>query len=289
MEETRELGSVRIGELSRRTGVSPELLRAWEQRYGLLQPSRSAGGFRLYSEEDERRVQAMTALIRQGLSAGEAAVRAIANESAQVAAPERPLVGDLAATLERSLDAFDGEGAHTVFDRLLATVSVETLLLDVLLPYLRRLGERWYRGDVSVAQEHFASNLLRGRLMGLARDWGDGPGPTLVLACPPGEEHDLALIMFGIVASRRGRRIVFLGADTPMDTITDLVATTHPAAVVLAVTRSDPLHEHARTLRALADMTTVLIGGDAMPEDVAAVHATALDGDPVEAAGTLVV
>ena len=98
MEETRELGSVRIGELSRRTGVSPELLRAWEQRYGLLQPSRSAGGFRLYSEEDERRVQAMTALIRQGLSAGEAAVRAIANESGQVAAPERPLVGDLAAT-----------------------------------------------------------------------------------------------------------------------------------------------------------------------------------------------
>ena len=82
---------------------------------------------------------------------------------------------------------------------------------------------------------------------------------------------------------------MFLGADTPLDTITDLVATSHPAAVVLAVTRSDPLHEHARTLRALADVTTVLIGGDAMPEDVAAVHATALDGDPVEAAGTLVV
>lgn len=289
MDEARELGGVRIGELSRRTGVSPELLRAWEQRYGLLEPSRSAGGFRLYSEEDERRVRAMTALIAQGLSAAEAAVRAVANSSDPVAAAERPLVVDLAATLERSLDAFDGEGAHRVFDRLLATVSVETLLHDVLLPYLRRLGERWHRGDVSVAQEHFASNLLRGRLMGLARGWGDGPGSALVLACPPGEEHDLALIMFGIVASRRGRRIVFLGADTPMDTITDLVATTHPAAVVLAVTRSDPLQEHADTLRTLADVTTVLIGGDAMPEEIAAVHATALARDPVEAARTLVV
>ena len=289
MDEARELGGVRIGELSRRTGVSPELLRAWEQRYGLLEPSRSAGGFRLYSEEDERRVRAMTALIAQGLSAAEAAVRAVANSSDPVAAAEHPLVVDLAATLERSLDAFDGEGAHRVFDRLLATVSVEALLHEVLLPYLRRLGERWQRGDVSVAQEHFASNLLRGRLMGLARGWGDGAGSALVLACPPGEEHDLALIMFGIVASRRGRRILFLGADTPMDTITDLVATTHPAAVVLAVTRSEPLQEHADTLRTLADVTTVLIGGDAMPEEIAAVHATALARDPVEAARTLVV
>ena len=288
MDEAVEPGRVRIGELSRRTGVSPDLLRAWEQRYGLLDPSRSAGGFRLYSREDEGRVRAMTASMAQGLSASEAAARAVA-AAGEIAPPDRPLVGELAAALERSLDLFDVEGANAAFDRLLANVAVETLLQDVLLPFLHRLGDRWQRGEVSVAQEHFASNLVRGWLLGLART-SEGSGPTVVLACPPGEEHDLPLIMYGIVAGRRGRRVVFLGADTPIETLRDVVATTRPAAVVLAATRPESLQIHAAAISALAADTRVLIGGEgATPEDVAAVGATLLEGDPVDAARSLAV
>src|SRR4029450_9535571 len=109
--------------------------------------------------------------------------------------------------LRVALDRFDEDGANRALDRLIAALSVETVMREVLLPLLRILGDRWARGDVSVAQEHFASALLRGRLLSLARGWGIGSGPTLVLACPPGEQHDLGLIMFGIAASRRGRRI----------------------------------------------------------------------------------
>jgi MerR family transcriptional regulator, light-induced transcriptional regulator len=288
MDEVVEPGRVRIGELSRRTGVSPDLLRAWEQRYGLLDPSRSAGGFRLYSREDEGRVRAMTASMAQGLSASEAAARAVA-AAGEISPPDRPLVGELAATLERRLELFDGEGANAVFDRLLANVSVETLLQDVLLPFLHRLGDRWQRGEVSVAQEHFASNLVRGWLLGLART-SEGSGPTVVLACPPGEEHDLPLIMFGIVAGRRGRRVVFLGSDTPIETIRDVVATTRPAAIVLAATRPESLQIHATALAALAAETRVMIGGEgATPEDVAALGATLLEGDPVDAARSLAI
>jgi len=287
MDEVVETARVRIGELSRRTGVSPDLLRAWEQRYGLLDPSRSAGGFRLYSQEDEGRVRAMTASIALGISAAEAAARAVAGSSA-MAARDRPLVGELAATLERSLDAFDGERANAAFDHLLASVSVETLLQDVLLPFLHRLGERWQRGEVSVAQEHFASNLVRGRLLSLARTVSEGSGPPLVLACPPGEEHDLPLILFGVVAGRRGRRVVFLGADTPIETLRDVVVATRPKAIVLAATRPEPLREHAAALSALAEETTILIGGKgATADDVAAAGAAVLEGDPVEAARSL--
>ena len=190
--------------------------------------------------------------------------------------------------MEESLDAFDGEGANAAFDRLLASVSVETLLQDVLLPFLHRLGERWQRGEVSVAQEHFASNLVRGWLLGLARSVSEGSGPTLVLACPPGEEHDLPLIMFGIVAGRRGRRVVFLGADTPIETLRDVVATTRPQAIVLAATRPESLRIHAAALSSLAADTRVLIGGEgATPDDVVAVGAAVLEGDPVDAARSL--
>lgn len=285
MEDADTLGTLRIGELARRTGVSPELLRAWEQRYGLLRPSRSSGGFRLYSALDERHVRATTALIAEGLSAAEAARRALADDDAPAADIARPLVADLAAQLRAALDAFATERAHAVFDQLLASVSVETLVREVVLPYLGELGDRWERGEASIAQEHFASNLLRGRLMGLAREWASGPGPALVLACPEGEEHDLGLIMCGIALAARGRKVVFLGANTPVATLRETVAATRPEAVVLAVTTPGPLRAHRDELRALVDETVVLIGGSGATEHaVATIGARAVRGDPIDVA-----
>ena len=209
--------TLRIGELARRTGVSPELLRAWEHRYGLLQPSRSAGGFRLYSPADEARVRRMTRLIADGVSAAEAARQAHTADQAPPA-PEPPIVDQLADQLRTALDRFDGAGAHAALDRLLGSVSVDAVVADVVLPYLRDLGDRWAAGRASVAQEHFASHLLRGRLLAIARDWDRGDGPALLLACLPGEAHDLGLLIFGILAARSGWRVTFLGADTPIDT-----------------------------------------------------------------------
>src|SRR5690242_14848728 len=110
-------GSIRIGELSRRTGVTPELLRVWENRYGLLRPSRSAGGFRLYSAADEARIHLMTRLIADGLSAAEAARQAAVLGDEADAAIEAPIVDQLADQFRRALDEFDGAAAHAAFDR----------------------------------------------------------------------------------------------------------------------------------------------------------------------------
>src|SRR5687768_8015810 len=198
---------LRIGELSRRVGVSPALLRAWERRYGLLDPARTAGGLRLYGSEDERRVRDMQAGLRRGLSAAEAAREAVSGAGGVQE------TGLNSAALAAALDAMDAEEAHLLIDRLFATFTLETVLSEVILPYLHELGERWSRGEASVTQEHFASNLIRGRLMSLARSWGTGGGPLAVLACAPGEQHDLPLVAFGLALRGRGWRIVFLGAD----------------------------------------------------------------------------
>ena len=104
--------------------------------------------------------------------------------------PEQPLAVDLAGQLRDALDGFDAAAAHTALDRLLSAFSTEFVLTDVLIPYLRELGDRWAEGRVTVAQEHFAANLIRGRLLGLAGDWGAGGSSTTVLACLPGEAHD---------------------------------------------------------------------------------------------------
>ena len=215
-----EAAQLRIGELARRTGVATELLRAWERRYGLLAPTRTEGGYRLYSAADVSRVGRMRELLATGLSAAEAAREALA----EPARPRRRAADGVPVELREAIERLDDAAAHTAFDRLLADFSLDAVLEGAVLPLLRELGEGWARGEVSIAQEHFASNLLRGRLLGLARGWDRGGGPRAVLACPPGERHDLGLLIFGLALREHGWRITFLGGDTPVDTLADTVA-----------------------------------------------------------------
>ena len=281
-------GYLRIGELSRRTGVRPELLRAWEARYGLLEPDRSQGGFRLYGDEDERRVRAMQTSIAGGLSAAEAARVARAQvERPPSAAPAVPQ--EAVAALGAALEAFDAARADAVLDRLLATFRSITVIGEVVLPYLREVGRRWERGEITVAQEHFASTVLRGRLLGLARGWDQGIGPRVVLACPPREAHDLPLICFGLALRDQGWRITHLGADTPVETLIDAVRRLEPALVVLSAATRARFESVAGDLSALAGLTTLAIAGRGATQQLAArCGAELLDGDPISAAAGVV-
>src|SRR6266536_4796258 len=232
---------LRIGELSRRLGVSDHVLRAWERRYGLLRPVRSVGGFRLYSDADLERVRRMQAYLAEGLSAAEAARAAVDGERSEPAVRVEPTAGFAteAAALARAFDGYDEPAAQAVLDRLFGTLTVETVLREVLLPYLHELGERWARGAASVAQEHFASNVIRGRLASLGRGWGHGRGPRAVLACAPDELHDIALLAFGVVLNRAGWRIGYLGASTPIGDLIRLAGATRPDLVVVSATRPE--------------------------------------------------
>ena len=277
---------LRIGALSRRVGVSPELLRAWEQRYGLLQPIRSDGGFRLYSTADEARVRAMQRHLDAGVSAAQAARLALTE-----AAPDRrdevepAELARFSIELVRSLDLLDEPSAHASLDRLLATFTLQTVLRDVVIPYLHELGERWESGEASVAQEHFASNLLRGRLLGLARGWGQGAGPRAVLACAPGELHDLPLIVFGLTLAARGWVITYLGPDTPLATIKETVVDLDARLVVISAITKQRFRAAEPQLSELVRHVPVALAGAGATESLArATGALLLDEDPVTAA-----
>ena len=283
-----EEGVLRIGELSRRVGVSPELLRAWERRYGLLHPSRSEGGFRLYSTADEQRVRRMLALQQQGLSPAVAARTVAGGPDASGDGSAALPAEEPRQALADALDRFDEAAANRAFDRALGTLSLDTLLREIVLDYLSDLGERWSAGQATVAQEHFATSVLRGRLLGLARDWGQGGGPLALLACPPGELHDLGLICFGLALRARGWRIAFLGADTPLDTLTETAEDLHPDLVVLTATTPQRLSRVRSELRELSETTRLAIAGAGTSEALAdTVGAELLDGDPVSQAARL--
>jgi DNA-binding transcriptional MerR regulator len=285
-----EPGYLRIGELAKRTGVSPELLRAWEQRYGLLQPTRTPGGFRLYSAADEARVQQVQNLVAGGLAAAQAAHLLLSRDepAPRTVSASATIVDEEAANLTASLDRLDEQAASAALDRLFAAYTVETVLQDVVLPYLHRLGERWEAGEVSVAQEHFASNLLRGRLLGLAQGWGQGQGPGAVLACLPGEHHELGLLAFGVVLRRRGWRITYLGTNSPIGAVADIARSLRPAVVVLLSMNPDNFLDHAREIKKLAKQVPIVIAGMGATLEVARKTQTrVLDQGPVSAAETI--
>lgn len=283
MSPPAPLPGFRIAELSRRTGVSAQLLRAWEHRYGLLQPARSAGGYRLYTEDDEGRVRRMRAYLASGLSAAEAARAALSTDSTGFSSlPSSGGLADWAATMTRSLDAYDEPTAQAALDRLLAEFTVDSVLGQVILPYLRDLGERWAHGQATVGCEHFASHILRGRLAGLARGWGDGHGPRAVLACPPGEQHDLGLMAFGIVLHRTGWRVHYLGADTPLADLEQAMRDVRPVLTVLAAVTAERYQPHTTTFSRLAAIAPLGLAGAGATEALTAATGTRLlAGDPV--------
>jgi DNA-binding transcriptional MerR regulator len=273
---------LRIGELSKRSGVSPELLRAWERRYGLLRPTRSTGGLRLYTTADVDRVRLMQTHLADGLAAAEAAALALRAGTGGQAPPIALAPAAMRADFATAVDRFDEPGAQAILDRMLATVTVDALLAEVVLPYLHELGARWERGEVSVAHEHFASSVLRGRLLGIARGWGLGIGPTAVLACLPGEQHELGLIAFGLALRSRGWRIIYLGADAPVETVEEASRQLDPSLVALTAVSGERVQPVMAALIELARRHRVALGGPAAANGALdGSGILALSGDPI--------
>ena len=285
----QEESLIRIGELSRRSGVSPEVLRAWERRYQLFAPMRSEGGFRLYSASDVARITAMKRLISEGLAASEAARQVRIEQTPQASIGPSPvpppLLEQRLAGFRAALLSFDEQESQAVIDRLLLELDIETVMRHLFLPVLQEIGQLWEQGRLTVAQEHFASNLIRRRLGGFARGWDEGTGSAALLACPPEEDHDIPLMMFGIALANRGWRITYLGARTPVEDLVKTARRTAPACVILASQDAQAFTAVAASLHKMAKEIRIAIGGAGATQEVAAAcGATLLSGDPIAAA-----
>ncbi|MEX1178770.1 MAG: MerR family transcriptional regulator [Nitriliruptor sp.] len=233
---------LRIGEVSRRTGVAVPTLRAWERRYGLLAPARTEGGHRLYSEQDVDRVRAMMELTAAGWSAS-AAARQVLHAPASITRLT-PLAGEggaaeLISRLARAIDAFDAPASDTAVDDVFARFELPRALDEVILPVLRHVGDGWEDDPRIIAREHFATNTLRPRLQRLLRTHPRASARVCLAAAPEGEEHDLGLLACAVVAADAGWRVHYLGARTPTAAMERAVAELTPDVVIVgAVYRS---------------------------------------------------
>lgn len=222
----------------------------------------------------------MRRALGDGLSAAEAARAAL-----EISQPSEDLFADTETRLLAAIHRYDEDAVQAVLDESLAAFGLEASLRDLILPTLAGLGRNWDKDALGISQEHFASNLIRGRLLSLARLWGRGGGPLALLACAPGEAHDISLVAFGLLLRSYGWRILFLGADTPISTLTQTATETRPALVVL--TSFDPalLEAEATALSRLSKRFPLVLSGPGASDALSTeLGVRRLDGDLVAAA-----
>ena len=249
--------SLNIAALTQRTGVPSDTIRKWEQRYGVLSPERTAGGQRRYSERDVARVEWLKERIHEGYRIGEAA--ALLGPGAQVARTVDELRhGIVAATI-----ASDVEALGQLVDQALALSSLDESFLEVLTPALRDVGECWAAGSVSVAQEHLASATVRAALQTLLSDQRADVRGTAVLACAPGEHHEIGLLMLAVLLRSDGWRVAYLGADTPCDDAVALADELDAGVLCFSVASKESARDLTRALTRtpLRESLTVVVGG----------------------------
>lgn len=235
----------------RRVGLSAATLRAWEKRYGAPRPSRAPSRYRLYSDEDVREIQWMRARVEEGIPPRQAVLlarerRAAGLDFVDPGAAARLNGTSLAADLKAYALAYDDEGAQDVIRRALGAMAPTQVIRSVLLPTVAEIGRGYLAGLVTVAQEHFASQIARRFVHRVLDLYPQHSGARLVLcACAPKELHELGLLTLTAELRSRGLRVIYLGQDVPVDALLTTVESERPQYVAVSVT----LTAHLRPFR----------------------------------------
>jgi DNA-binding transcriptional MerR regulator/methylmalonyl-CoA mutase cobalamin-binding subunit len=244
-EPTR--GPYRIQVAAEISGVPSATLRAWERRYGVPVPRRTAAAYRLYTHEDVAQIQRMRELVEAGVSPAEAA-RVVLGSPVEGATPAAravspPVLDDamldgLGTAQQRILEAtarWDAAAIDAELARLSMLLDAQTLYENIVSPVIVEVGERWARGEMSIAHEHLLSERVEITLRAALRALEHPDGPVVVIACVDAELHVLGALGAALHFASQGARIVMLGAMTPPSAIADAVRGTRPRLVGLSM------------------------------------------------------
>lgn len=276
--ETSTHDALPLRTVSRLTGLTPDLIRAWEKRYGVVAPRRGPRGARLYSAADVARLRLLRRVAASGRAIGDIA-RLSTHEleglgCAPVAEQADDGSEDRAAVepqlLEKMVDAlarFDAVAVDRALGDALMAYGTRDFVTQVAGPLLEEVGQRWGDGRLSIADEHLLSALMRNLLTGVMRTRGRSGGPTVLFATPTGERHEFGLLLAGLMVADTGLRLCYLGTDLPAAEVAAAARRADAAVVGLGVVNSEneaqAVAEVRRVERELPAGTELWLGGRA--------------------------
>jgi DNA-binding transcriptional MerR regulator len=254
--------------VTRRTGLTPDVLRVWERRYGVVNPVRSAGGQRLYSARDLERLVTLSRLARAGhriamlARMGDDELAALASQPAAPQGESDRAAAFVAAALAAT-EAFDDAALERALRSAAMAFPAAEWIERVVHPFLVDVGERWHRGEITPANEHLASVVVRDTLAWTLDSLDPaGDAPLIVVATPAGELHEFGAMMAAVIAAQSGWRVRYLGPNLPAEVLADSARTMDARAVAVSMVHAtgEPITEIAR-LRTLLGSTPLLVGG----------------------------
>jgi DNA-binding transcriptional MerR regulator len=220
---------------SRLTGLSPDLLRAWERRYAVVVPLRTPGGTRRYRARDLERLRLVKAAVDAGHRISEVAQLEDEALARLVQTRRRPDRSALEEALE-AMRTLDAVAAERIVGQQLAGLGPVPFAREFALPLLNAVGDGWARGEVCVASEHLATGLLRSMLgSGLRMTAATASAPPIVFATPPGELHEMGLLIAAVTSLGAGGNPVYLGPNLPLEEIVRAVETRRAPALALSL------------------------------------------------------
>lgn len=256
-----------IKTVASQTGIRPVTLRAWERRHEVLNPHRADNRYRLYSERDVAILRWLKNRVDEGVSISSAVSElrsmssnniwpeTIPNAPTQMAGPNDTPPSFYAVQLFRALIKHDENRAGDLLREAHALFNLMTVCMEVLVPALRDIGEAWYRGEIRVTTEHFASAYLRGKLLSLLQAYPSRRNaPLILIGCAPMEQHELGALMLAVLMRSEGLRVEYLGPDIPIEDLADYASYEQPAMIILSA-----ITEHsAREIRRMQEMLNKL-------------------------------
>lgn len=250
----------------RLTGLSPDLLRSWEKRHGVVKPERTEGGTRRYKSSDVERLRFVKAAVDAGHRIGRVAT--LSNSELQLLSPRgQPGFPDQLEEMFAAIESFDANEFQRLLSVQLSTLGAPRFARDVAPAVLTEIGERWARGELAIAKEHMACAVIR-NLIGptLQPTALSAAGPKIVFATPPDERHELGLMMATLTAVSSGANCLYLGADLPIEDVIVAARDFNAAVVVVSMvmTRAIEAEQTVKLLRSeLGEHVQVWTGGAA--------------------------
>lgn len=236
--------------VARETEVPADTFRAWERRYGIPRPQRTAGGHRLYSERDIAIIRWLRDRTAEGMNISQAVTLLTSTLETPPIEMTLPTHSEprgmerLFEELLRRLTNFDAANADRVLSEAFAIYPFEDVLLHLIQPAMVEIGELWLRGEINVATEHFATEFVSRKLAGLINMFeGDPTRGTVLVACAPDELHDLGALFTSLFIIRRGFHVVYLGPQVPIVDLIEAIRTISPDLICLAATQPETANQ----------------------------------------------
>lgn len=262
-----------IGVVAERTGLSVDVLRVWERRYGVVDPGRATGGRRLYTESDVERLGLLARATEAGRSIGQVAhldmpaLRRLidGDERARRTREEVSPGAEHVGMAMRAIEALDAPALEQVLRRSLSLLGAMPFLEQVVAPVFRLVGDAWHEGRLTVSQEHVATAVAL-RVVGSMRTYATSRpnAPVLVVGSPEGDHHELGAMLVAVAAELEEWKVVYLGANVPSAELARTAVSFGAAAVALSVTYVGPDGAAPAVLcelRALLPRHTQLVAG----------------------------